>query len=128
MRNLNNSRGMTILEVLLALVIFSIVSVSIMSLIGNIDKMRIKNKKRDYATLIASNAAERLKYHGRYSNLNDSVYTVNINGNEYTVEYLRLNDNENSEKLHPIELKISYKGEFVKSFYLLQGKKISDDE
>lgn len=128
MRNLKNSRGMTILEVLLALVIFSIVSVSIMSLIGNVDRMRIRNKKRDYATLIASNAAERLKYHGKYSNLNDSLYTVDVNGNEYTVELKRLDDNENSEKLHPIELKISYKGEFIKSFYLLQGKKIGDDE
>lgn len=124
----NNSRGMTLLEVLLAVVIFSIVSVSIMSLIGNVDRMRVRNKKRDVATLIASNAAELLKYHGRYKNLNDSIYNVMIKGIDYTVERMNIKNNSIEENVHTVEIKVYRKDELIKTFRMLQGASHSEDE
>lgn len=128
MKKINSSNGMTIIEVLLALVIFSIVSVSIMSLIGNVDKMRIRNRERYHATLIASNAAELLKYYGEYENLNDSSYVVNIKNSEYHVERIRLEEREEYSNLHPIKLSIHKNGRLIKQFVLLQGKSGAKNE
>lgn len=128
MKNIKNSSGMTLLEVLLALVVFSIVSVSIMSLIGNVDRLRIRNKRRDHASIIAANAAELLKYYGKTTYLNDSLYTVNISGSEYHVERKRLDDQNDLKNLYPIEIRVSKNGELVKSFKLLQGSKKDTDE
>lgn len=128
MKKHTNSSGYTLLEVLLAMLVFSIISVSIMSIIGNVDRMRIRNKKRNHATLIASNASEILKYYGRYSILNDSVYIVNVNGSEYNVERIRLESYNDSLDLHPVEIKVSKNGQLVKRFKMLQGVKGNGNE
>lgn len=124
----NNSKGMTLLEVLLAIVIFSIVSVSIMSLIGNVDKMRVRNKKRDIATLMASNTAELLKYYGAQKHLNDSIYTVNIKGIDYRVERIKIGNSNIDKNVHAIEIRVFRKDELIKSFRLLQGALHREDE
>ncbi len=125
-KNLKNRSGVTLLEVLLAVVIFSIVSVSIMSIIGNVNRMRIRNKIRYHATVIASNEAELLKYSGRTKNLNDSIYTVNVSGSEYDIERIKLDKQEEMDNLHPVEIRVLKNGEIVKTFRMLQGIKKDD--
>lgn len=128
MKNLKNQSGVTLIEVLLAVIIFSIVSVSIMSIIGNVNRMRIRNKMRYHATIIASNEAELLKYSGRTKILNDSIYDVNVSGSQYTVERIKLENIEDMENLHPVEIRVLKNDQIIKSFRMLKGVKKGDDE
>ncbi|MBD3393609.1 MAG: prepilin-type N-terminal cleavage/methylation domain-containing protein [Chitinivibrionales bacterium] len=83
----NVSRGMTVLEILVAVVILTVASTAFLRILAVGDRTRISTLRMQRAVLLASNEAERLKAHaGDAAVIGDTVYEVSFGKQVLIVE------------------------------------------
>ena len=86
-RDVNRDNGFTLIEVIMAMVIFSFVSVSLFFAIISADKIKARGTTVMSATTLARNESENIKNIAQlHSELNDTIYELVYTKKEYTVE------------------------------------------
>ena len=86
-RDLNMDNGFTLIEVIMAMVIFSFVSVSLFFAIISADRIKARGTTVMSATTLARNESENIKNIAQlHGELNDTVYELVYTKKEYTVE------------------------------------------
>lgn len=87
MKSLNKAKGFTILEVMIALVVFGCISAILLNAITAADRIRARSTMLRNACLLASNETERVKC-ASFQNrkIEDSVYTCSVNEHSYEIK------------------------------------------
>ncbi len=122
--------GFTLIEVIIAMVIFALVSVSLLSAITTADKIKSRGSSVLSVSVLARNESESIKNICQLNgDLNDTTYNVIYNKKEFTVERKIVEDFETdpleskSNKINEVEIIISEKMKVSDQwhFKLLQG-------
>ena len=89
---INKTDGFTVMEVMVAVVIFSIVLIGILRLMSMGDKISGRKLWMSQAVILAENQAEKI---GQQENspviMGDTSYQASINGQDYQVDRIRVN-------------------------------------
>lgn len=131
LKKIGKKAGFTLVEILIAMIIFAIVSVVLLRAITAADKIKSRGTSVLCVSVIASNESESIKNIGYLKGeLNDTTYNVKYDKKEYTVER-KIIESSNSDPftsmrtsgIREIEIIISEKEKTEHSwqFKLLQG-------
>lgn len=122
--------GFTLIEIIIAMVIFALVSVSLLSAITTADKIKSRGSSVLSASVLARNESESIKNICQLNeDLNDTTYDVTYNKKEFTIERKIIENFETdplesqSNKIKEVEIIISEKTKVSDQwrFKLLQG-------
>lgn len=123
-----NNKGFTMLEVIIALLIFSGVSVLLLKAVSTADRIRGKGARVVHEVILGENETERIKaIAGHGDRINDTVYTSQLYNSEYTVERKILSPllitPDSLPDLYTLEIKVSPVGSngVPITFRLVQG-------
>jgi len=123
-----NNKGLTITEVLIAIVILSLSYMAISIALSGGDRVRGRAKIVSSAITLAQNEIEHIRKQGRYNELiSDSSYEITQNNLTFTLEKEVVGGQqyhyEDTLKTKEILIKVYFQntGEEVASFRLLQG-------
>lgn len=108
-----NESGFTVLEVVIALFIFGLVSSALFNLMGHSSRIRGRALYVENATRLAADESERLKnISAQNSVFEDSSYTVEHGGREYKVERTIINENPSQlpSRFEPVHISIRVSG------------------
>jgi prepilin-type N-terminal cleavage/methylation domain-containing protein len=132
-RRLNDISGYSLIEVIIAMVIFSMVIVTLMSALTNADKIKARGTTVASVATIAQNEAELIKNIAQLSGKpHDTAYEIVYGKKEYSVERKIikpesmdiLSSSDSIDSLDEIEITVSEKNKPANSwrFNLLQGQ------
>jgi len=85
--NVKRPDGFTLIEVIIAMVIFAIVVVSLMSALTSADRIKARGTAVGCVVTLARNESEWIKNSAQlHGELNDTLYDITCNRKEYSVE------------------------------------------
>ena len=94
--------GFTVIEVMFAIFIFSIVSTSVFKVIQNTDRLKNRAIFVESATRIAGNESERLRNNAAlHSELEDSIYTVKLSQRIFSINRKIITSDDNTPSYIP---------------------------
>lgn len=128
-RTIQKPRGFTIMEVMVAVVIFSIVLIGVLRLMSMGDKINGRRLWLSHATILAANQAEKIRQQeNSIEIMGDTSYEESVDGQNFKIDRKRLNQpaDKFSDTASYLEFMISVRRTIdtaaLAGFRLLQGK------